>query len=73
MIATKNLAEVIKKRSINVAAMCSQTGLSAKIIYASLGKNSTRELRADELLTICKYIDIDPFELFKRDDVEKAG
>lgn len=36
MIATKNLAEVIKRRSINVAAMCSQTGLSAKAIYAFL-------------------------------------
>lgn len=38
MIVTKNLSEVIKERAINVSAMCFNTGLPAKAIYASLGK-----------------------------------
>lgn len=64
---TKELYERIKARYIPVSVICKETGLSPKIIYPSLTENTKRQLRADELLVICNFLQINPMELIGGD------
>lgn len=59
MVVTKNLAEYIKHKAINLSAMSRATGIPYSALYASLG-NGTRErpLSADEAVLICKFLGV---------------
>lgn len=61
--ATREIYQIIKDKHIPVSIICKETGLNPKKIYPSLKKNAKRELRADELLIICRFLNINPLEL----------
>lgn len=67
MIATKTLAEIVKKEKVNITWLSSVTRIPYMNLYNSL-KNSKREreLRADELLLICDAIGVDPRRLLQK-------
>lgn len=57
MVVTKNLAEHIKNKAINLSAMSRATGISYNSLYASLGsKTRERSLSADEAVLVCKFL-----------------
>jgi hypothetical protein len=59
VVITKNLAEYVKKKAINLSAMSRATGISYGILYASLAsKSRTRSLTADEAFLICKFLEM---------------
>ena len=60
MTATKKLAEYLNRRGISIAAILKATGLSKQPLYMSLGSGRGRELRADEFLKICAFLEVDP-------------
>ena len=74
MSVTKNVSTYIQEKGISVLRMCEKTGLSYKRIQPSLSRNCNRELRAEEFMTICRYIGVDPKEFapFIRED-SKGG
>ena len=43
-----------------IKAISKKTGLSTNILYRSLGNGRGRELRVDEFLSICIFLDKDP-------------
>lgn len=64
MNATKKLSEYVLLNRINLSELSRNTGLNYANIYNSLlSKNRCRALRADELLKICKALEIDPMSL----------
>ncbi|MBP3488841.1 MAG: hypothetical protein J6K53_10650 [Roseburia sp.] len=71
MIATKNVAAYINKMGISIKAISNNTGLSQGVLYSSLGTGRERELRADEFLAICIFLDKDPMGFYKESDKEK--
>ena len=70
MSPTRELSEYLNQRGIAISAIQKGTGLPRQILYTSLGKNGKRELRADEFLQICVFIEIDPMK-FAPDKVSK--
>lgn len=58
---TRNVAEYVKKRRINLAAMSRDTGISYAALYDSLvSTERDREIRGRELLAVCDFLDVDP-------------
>lgn len=70
MNATKALAAYINEKGISIKAISDGTGLSEGILYPSLGKGRGRELRADEYLKVCVFLELDPLRFLQ---MKKAG
>lgn len=60
MSPTKELSTYLGQRGISISAVQKGTGLPRQVLYSSLGKNGKRELRADEFLQVCLFIEADP-------------
>lgn len=70
MNATKALAAYIKEKGISIKAIADVTELSEGVLYPSLGSGRGRELRADEFLAICVFLEVDPLRFCM---AKKAG
>lgn len=58
---TKNVSSYVKEKGINISKMARDTQIPYSALYSSLCDDEReRELRADELLAICNYLEIDP-------------
>ena len=57
MAVTKNLADYINEKAINLSAMSRATGIPYGSLYASIrDKSRERPLSVDEAVLICKFI-----------------
>jgi hypothetical protein len=56
--ATKSLVSFVKGKRIPVAAISEETKLSPGILYPVFSGNRT--LRGEELLKICRFLEVDP-------------
>lgn len=62
-IVTKNVSEYVKEKRINVSAMSRDTGIPYTALYASLvDKNRGRDLRGRELISICRFLGVNPMD-----------
>ncbi len=58
---TKNLAEYVKKRGINLSKVARDTGLSYSALYSSLmDSDRERDLRDYEFMKVCFFLGVDP-------------
>lgn len=65
---TNRVSKYVRDKGINIRAMSRGTNISYEILYASVGdKNRNRELRADEFLAICSFLELDPMSFKKAD------
>ena len=67
----RRLAEYVNKMGISIKAICENTGLSKNVLYTSLGSGRDRELRADEFLSICIFLDKNPMDFFTDEKKEQ--
>ena len=66
---TKNLSNYIKEKGFNLVALAKKTGISYTALYDSLVKESRdRDLRAGELMAICKFIEKDPMDFTEKNE-----
>jgi len=62
-IVTKNVSNYVKSKGINLSLMSRKTNIPYGVLIASLGENPRdRELRADEFLAICGFLEINPLD-----------
>jgi len=54
------MAEYIKEKGILVSVISRATGITQNTLYASF--SGKRELRADEYLAICAFLEKDPLD-----------
>lgn len=60
-IVTKNVALYVKEKGINISKMARDTKVSYAALYTSLcDEERERALRADELLAVCDFLEIEP-------------
>lgn len=59
---TKKLGNYIKERGISIARISEATGISYQILANCFDEKKSRELKADELLLVCRFIEVDPFD-----------
>lgn len=66
--ATKALAACVKEKGIQISAISNKTGIPYGRLWSSLSPNGNRELRADEFLSVCRFIGKDPMDFCKFKD-----
>lgn len=67
-MVTQNIADYIKKLGISLRVLAENTGINYATLRASLSKkpgNKRRDLKADELLEICKALDKNPMDFME--------
>lgn len=58
---TQNVSAYLKEKQINIRGLSEKTGIPYGTLYSSVAdRNRSRELRADELLSICCFLETDP-------------
>lgn len=58
---TKNLAEYVKKRGINLSKVARDTGIPYYSLYSSLmDSDRARDLRDYEFMGVCLFLGVDP-------------
>lgn len=60
-MVTQNIAQYIQDRGITIAKISEVTNINYQKLCRSL-KNKSRDLRADELLLICGFLEVNPYE-----------
>lgn len=71
MNVTKNIASYIENSAINLSELSRKSGVEYSALYASLGKKGTgRELRANELTSICSVLKINPMDFMSKEEGE---
>lgn len=64
---TLKVSNYIKTKGINLAKVSRDTGISYSALYNSLMNDKRpRDLRDDEFLKICVFLDINPNEFAKK-------
>lgn len=68
---TKKIAEHVSEMGINISELSRKSGVTYSALYASLANNEKRrELRADELISICIVLKLNPMDFT---EVKKKG
>lgn len=68
-LVTRNVAMYVEEKGINISKMARDTKISYAALYTSLcDKERDRPLRADELLSICDFLDIDPRNFSQKEE-----
>lgn len=66
MCVSKNLANYIEKKGINISAMSRATNIERGKLHMSLSNSiddsKRRPLKDDELVKVCKYIGVNPMD-----------
>lgn len=63
MSVTRNIAKYVDDIGINLSELSKKSGVEYSMLYASLGNGKRqRELKADELTSICSVLRINPMD-----------
>lgn len=68
---TKNISEYISAIGINLSDLSRKSGVSYPALYTSLVRRTGRDLRANELVSICFVLKINPMDF--AEDPTKEG
>ncbi len=69
--ATRKISEFVREKGFNLSDMSRKTGIPYGALYSSLCNNSRdRDLKADEFLSVCKFLEKDPMDFA---DSDKKG
>ena len=58
---TQNISRYIENKGITIAKISEVTNIIYQKLCRSLN-NKSRELRADELLLICRFLEVNPYD-----------
>ena len=64
MTVNEKLRKIVDERGIKQSHICAETGLSPDAVSRIL--NSNRKITADEFLTICDALNVDPRSFFAK-------
>lgn len=63
MNVTKNVAKYVNEIGVNLSELSRKSGIEYSVLYASLSsKGRQRELRADELTSVCAVLKLNPMD-----------
>lgn len=66
---TRNVAEYVKRKRINISAMSRDTGISYTALYDSLlSTEREREIRGRELLAVCEFLGVNPMDFADKEE-----
>ena len=59
---TKRIAQIISDKGISVSRISEKTGISYQVLCRCFDEKYKRELKADELLLVCRFLGVNPFD-----------
>lgn len=60
---TKKIGEFLRNSHVNLSELSRKSGIPYNLLYASVwDKNRGRELRANEFMSICVVLDLNPMD-----------
>ena len=63
---TENIGNYLRRKRINLTELSRKTGIHYNSLYASVWDRSRhRDLRANELMSICVVLNIDPMDFVR--------
>lgn len=72
-IPTRNLSKYVKEKGINLSKMSRDTNIPYMSLYDSLANpDRNRDLRAGEMMSVCEFLGVNPFD-FNSDSDEKGA
>lgn len=70
---TKNVANYVRDRRINLSAMARDTGIAYAALYASLvDEKREREIRGRELILISRFLGVNPMDFAEKKESKKV-
>ena len=73
-LVTTRIAKYVSDRGINITKISEMTGLEYGVIYDSLGpRGRGRDLRDDELIKICTFLEVNPMDFADSKEDQKGG
>lgn len=60
-MVTRKIGNYIKEKGITITRIAEATGISYQILVRCFDEKNSRELKADELLLVCRFLEINPF------------
>ena len=60
---TQKISQIISAKGISIAKIAEATEISVQVLYRCFDEKHKRELKADELMKVCKFLEIDPLEI----------
>lgn len=71
--ATKKLGEYIKQKGFNLSEISRKTGITYMSLYNSfLNEKRERDLKVDEFLLLCKFLELDSMAFCPDEQKEKG-
>lgn len=72
MKIARRIGAYMKKKGLNLSEVARQTGLDYQSLYTSLYDESReRDLRTEELIPLCIYLDVDPRDFTDKGSAEE--
>lgn len=66
---TQKIGKFLKDSDVNLSELSRKTGIPYNLLYASVwDKNRERDLRANELMSICVVLDLNPMDFADNTD-----
>lgn len=60
-MVTRKIGNYIKEKGITITRIAEATGIRYQILARCFDEKNSRELKADELLLVCRFLEINPF------------
>ncbi len=70
IVVTQRVADYVRNKGISTAKISEMTGVGYQILCNCFDKNKSRQLKADELLLVCRYLEVNPYDFM---DFEKKS
>lgn len=68
---TEKVGDFLKKSKINLSELSRKTGIPYNLLYASVwDRNRKRDLRANELISICVVLGVNPMDFAEEPEKE---
>lgn len=73
MKIARKIGRYMKDRGFNLSDVARKTGLDYRSLYASLyDEKKERDLRTEELIPLCIFLNVDPMDFADNPDPEEA-
>ena len=67
MNSTQKVAKYVADKGIKISVLSEKTEISRNVLDNCFSEENTRELRADEFLSVCEFLGVDPL-IFKKEE-----
>lgn len=66
-MVTQRIADYVRSKGISITKIAEKTGIGYQVLCNCFDKNKSRQFKADELLLVCRYLEVNPYDFMDTD------